>query len=65
MYSEKKLRELKDDFKDLFENDEEFNRTIFGNYLEEKDFYKRPLSKMTSDIVNELVYLETTSKRNQ
>lgn len=42
------------DFPDLFESDEELVRTIFGNYIEMDDLLKRPLSKMTHDLLKEL-----------
>lgn len=31
----------------------EFYRFHFGNYLDEKDFHRRPLAKMTRDVVNQ------------
>ncbi|HVX50855.1 MAG TPA: hypothetical protein VHB48_11900 [Chitinophagaceae bacterium] len=37
--------------KALNTNKEDFYRFYFGNYLNEKDFNKRPLSKLTKDIV--------------
>ena len=33
---------------------EEAYRLAFGNYHDEKDFHKRPLSKLTKDIATEL-----------
>ena len=33
-------------------DDGEVYRYVFGNYMEEKDFEKRPLSKLTKDIYN-------------
>ena len=30
------------------------SRLAFGNYLDEKDFSKRPLAKLTKDIAEEL-----------
>lgn len=41
-------------YHDLFGSEEDLYRTIFGNYIEEKSYGKRPLSKMTSDIIKEL-----------
>lgn len=32
----------------------EIDRIVFGNYIEETDFHKRPLSKLTRDIAEEL-----------
>jgi len=42
------------DFPDLFESDEELVRTIFSNYIEIDDLLKRPLAKMTRDLLKEL-----------
>lgn len=41
-------------FPDLFASEEELLRTIFGNYIEIKDTLKRPLSKLTKDLLIEL-----------
>lgn len=41
-------------YSDLFESEEELYRTVFGNYIEEKAYGKRPLAKLTSDILKEL-----------
>lgn len=41
----------------LFESKEEIYRAVYGNYLEEKDYGKRPLSKLTKDIMEELFFL--------
>lgn len=38
----------------LFESEEELYRTVYGNYIEEKSYGKRPLAKMTSDILKKL-----------
>jgi 5-methylcytosine-specific restriction endonuclease McrA len=38
----------------LFTDDEEFNNFIVGNYSNEKDILKRPLSKLSIDIAEEL-----------
>jgi hypothetical protein len=40
-------------FGDLKTNKEEFYRFYFGSYLNENDFHKRPLAKMTRDIVSQ------------
>lgn len=37
----------------LFQNESEIYRLVFENYLDEEDFGKRPLSKMTRDIADE------------
>ena len=38
---------------DLFQDESEIYRMVFENYLDEEDFGKRPLSKMTRDIADE------------
>ena len=40
---------------DLFESEEELYRIVYGNYREEVSYGKRPLSKLTSDIMKELL----------
>ncbi|KZN99237.1 hypothetical protein [Pseudobacillus badius] len=50
IYPETKLNEIRTDFNELFINEDELKRTIFGNYLNENDFHKRPLAKFMSDI---------------
>lgn len=54
VYTDTKLKELKNDFKDIFKNDEDMKRTLFGNYLSENDLHKRPLAKLMSDIYGEI-----------
>lgn len=51
----------KEELENLFEEDklnlfekEEITRFILGNYTDEKDFHKRPLSKLTHDIAKDL-----------
>jgi hypothetical protein len=41
-------------YPDAFQSKEELYRFAFGNYTNEKDFHKRPLSKLTHDIAEEL-----------
>lgn len=55
MYTPLKLDELRRDFSSLNITEHDFKRIIYGNYLEKNDFYKRPLSKLTSDIVQMLI----------
>lgn len=38
---------------EMFQNESEIYRLVFGNYFDEEDFGKRPLSKMTKDIADE------------
>lgn len=53
VYTKEYQKELEDilGVKDLHT---EINRFITGNYTDEKDFHKRPLSKLTHDIAQEL-----------
>ena len=46
---------LKETFKDKSITMEEFYRYYFGNFYDKKDFNKRPLSKLTKDIVTEFL----------
>ena len=54
MYTPERINELKKDFSKLNLHENDFNRIMYGNYLEEENFHKRPLSKLTSDIIKEL-----------
>jgi len=38
----------------LFSSEDEVRRMVLGNYIQESDFSKRPLSKLTRDIAREL-----------
>ncbi|WP_019229256.1 hypothetical protein [Sedimentibacter sp. B4] len=54
IYNKEKIQEIKYSFPDLFSNEEEIFRIIFGNYIEGIDLGRRPLSKLTKDILEEL-----------
>ncbi len=54
IYNEEVRNNLRVDFPDLFNSDEEILRVIFGNYIGEKESLNRPLSKLTRDILKEL-----------
>ena len=49
------LRHLYRTYGELFESEEELYRIVYGNYLEEVSYGKRPLAKLTSDIMKELL----------
>lgn len=49
------LRRLYRTYGELFESEEELYRIVYGNYLEEVSYGKRPLAKLTSDIMKELL----------
>lgn len=48
------LEDLYQMYDGLFESKEELYRVVFGNYKEETDYGKRPLSKLTRDILSGL-----------
>lgn len=49
------LRNLKSlSYPDLFTSIDDVKRMALGNYIQESDFGKRPLSKLTRDISAEL-----------
>lgn len=45
---------LKSSFEELGLTTLENNRIIFGNYISTSDYEKRPLSKLTADILEQL-----------
>ncbi len=49
------LEVLATQFKDL--NKEELYRIAFANYLNEEDFEKRPMAKLTKDIFDQLALI--------
>lgn len=49
------LKYLYDTYEDIFESEEELYRIVFGNYMENDSYDKRPLSKLTKDIVSGLL----------
>ena len=56
IYNEAYLNELME--LNVFKTQEELRQTILGNYVSEKDFSKRPLSKFTKDISDQLNLFE-------
>lgn len=54
IYSAGQRENIMEDFPNLFSSDEELIQTIFGNYIREDELLKRPLSKLTKDILKEL-----------
>ena len=54
IYSDKKMQEYLELFKELFADKEEMRQILYGNYLRKKDLGKRPLSKLTRDILMDL-----------
>lgn len=58
IYSDDYLKELEANFGDIVESKEKLLRLIAGNYIEEGDLKKRPLAKMTRDIMLQLKFIE-------
>lgn len=54
IFNKEYLQELYRTYPELFESEEEVYRIVFGNYEKEEDYGKRPLSKLTKDIIQEL-----------
>lgn len=54
LYPESKLNEISKDFPDLFKNKNEMRRILYGNHIHSSDLWKRPLSKLTKDIIDRL-----------
>ncbi|GHH99743.1 hypothetical protein [Neobacillus kokaensis] len=50
IYSDSKVKELYNDFQDLFQNKEEVRHLIYGDTLDQEDFLKKPLSKLVQNI---------------
>ncbi len=55
MYNESYIDELMKNYEGtLFKNEEDLLRLIFGGYIADEDLGKRPLSKLTKDILEQL-----------
>ncbi|AHJ13475.1 hypothetical protein [Sulfurospirillum multivorans] len=55
MYNESYIEELMKNYEGtLFKNEEDLLRLIFGGYISDEDLGKRPLSKLTKDILEQL-----------
>lgn len=58
MYNESYIEELMQNYEGtLFKNREDLLRLIFGGYIANEDLGKRPLSKLTKDILEQLEIL--------
>ena len=55
MFNPDYMTDLFNTYNGLFESDEELYRIVFGNYMEESSYGKRPLSKLTRDIFSHLL----------
>lgn len=58
IYSDAYLKELEANFGYVVESKEKLLRLIAGNYIEADDLKKRPLAKMTRDILKQLKFIE-------
>lgn len=54
IYGKETISGFLNEFPGLFSSESELISVIFGNYIETKDQYKRPLSKLTQDLLREL-----------
>lgn len=55
MFNPNYMTDLFNTYNGLFESEEELYRIVFGNYMEESSYGKRPLSKLTKDILSKLL----------
>lgn len=55
MFNTKYMTDLFNTYNGLFESEEELYRIVFGNYMEESFYGKRPLSKLTKDVLSKLL----------
>lgn len=53
VYNDSWARGIMDEFAGLFASEEELKRFYFGNYVRREDINKRPLAKLTIDILEE------------
>ena len=53
-YNEDYYKELIDTFTKLELSKNEMNLMIFGNYVDSSEYHKRPLSKLSTDILKQL-----------
>ncbi len=54
IYTKAFRKELLENYTGLISSEEELNRIVFGNYMNKNDEEKRPLAKLTHDILEEL-----------
>ena len=55
MFNPEYLTDLFNTYNGLFESEEELYRIVFGNFMEESSYGKRPLSKLKKDILSNLL----------
>ena len=54
LYNHSSIEQIENSFIGLFEDKDDIFRYIFGNYYQQDDLLKRPLSKLTRDLLMEL-----------
>ena len=54
IFSEEYINKLEEIFPNVINSSEEVKRLLYGNYLNESEYSKRPLSKLTRDICLQL-----------
>ena len=52
-YDEHKIETFYNDFKTIFSSEDEVRALVFGQYGTSRDMHKRPLSKLTQDILDD------------
>jgi hypothetical protein len=58
VYSPEYIKNLVEQFPKLIDNEEEALRIVTGNYTNEEDLGKRPLSKLTRDIARDVGFIK-------
>jgi hypothetical protein len=54
IYNDGQFTEYLENFGELFKTEDEMQRIIFGNYIQENKLGKRPLAKLTKDLLDDL-----------
>lgn len=63
IYTNEYIKTLRKQHKNLFNSDQEILEFLIGNYLDINDLNKKPLSKLTQDICEELGFIEKSVPR--
>jgi len=58
IYSDDRIQELCESFPELFTSPNEVRQLVLGNYIDKKDVGKRPLAKLTRDIMLQLDFIK-------
>ena len=57
-YNDDLISTLLDEFDTLFNSPQDVRQLIFGQYLDTADIHKRPLAKMTRDLLEDLGFIK-------